>query len=120
MIVNNALIIEDEVDICLLLANFLKKKSKNVSISNSLTNGLNKCKEMEPNLLILDHNLPDGYGIEKISEFRKVNKSICIIIISAMSHLKNKALENGADYFMEKPISFKRLSDIIENKTYQV
>lgn len=114
MVVENALIIEDEVDICLLLANFLKKKNKHVSVSNSLIGGLSKCREMEPDLLILDHNLPDGYGIEKISEFRKLNSSICIIIISAMSHLKSRALENGADYFIEKPISFKKLNEIID------
>lgn len=116
MKLNNALIIDDEMDICMLLANFLKKKSRHVSYSNSLNAGLDKCREEAPDLLILDHNLPDGYGIEKIPEFRKIKRPICIVVISAMSHLKNKAMENGADYFIEKPISFKKLDDIISNQ----
>ena len=113
--VNNALIIEDEVDICTLLANFLKKKTKYVNVCYSLLAGLIKSKEIEPDLIILDHNLPDGYGIEKIAEFRKTKNPVCIVVISAMSHLKNKALENGADYFIEKPISFTKLNEILLN-----
>ena len=113
MKVNSVLIIDDETDICLLLKNFLKKKSDNVSYSVTLKDGFSKMRELKPDLLILDHNLPDGYGIENISNFKKENNSMFIIVISAMSNLRNLALENGADYFLEKPISFSKLGELI-------
>jgi two-component system, OmpR family, KDP operon response regulator KdpE len=107
------LIIDDEKELCILLENFLSKKSRAIDYSNSLENGLQKFKEMNPDLLILDHNLPDGNGIDNISLFKKLNNSLRIIIISAMSNLKSEALEKGADYFIEKPISFSQLKNIL-------
>ena len=113
MKIKSVLIIDDEIDICLLLKNFLRKKSEKVLCSLTLNDGFSKFKELKPDLLILDHNLPDGHGIENIRNFKNQNSSLYIIVISAMSYLRNTALENGADYFMEKPISFKKLDQLL-------
>jgi DNA-binding response OmpR family regulator len=110
------LIIDDEKELCLLLENFLAKKTRSIAYSNSLETGVEKFKKMNPDLLILDHNLPDGNGIDNISVFKKLNKSLRIIIISAMSNLRNEALEKGADFFIEKPISFSQLKSILAIK----
>lgn len=107
------LIIDDEKELCLLLENFLAKKTRSIDYSNSLETGMEKFKQMQPDLLILDHNLPDGNGIDNISMFKKLNNSLRIIIISAMSNLRNEALEKGADFFIEKPISFSQLKNIL-------
>lgn len=107
------LIIDDEKELCVLLENFLAKKSRSIDYSNSLVNGVEKFKLMQPDLLILDHNLPDGNGIDNISLFKKLNNSLRVIIISAMSNLRNEALEKGADFFIEKPISFSQLKSIL-------
>lgn len=110
----SALIIEDEPDICLLLTNFLKKKNVQVSFSTSLKDGMLKFKELNPDLLILDHNLPDGFGIDSISSFKRENNSLFIIVISALSTLKATAINKGADFFLEKPISFCKLNELVE------
>jgi len=107
------LIIDDEKELCVLLENFLAKKTHSIDYSNSLVSGLEKFKKMNPDLLILDHNLPDGNGIDNIALFKNLNSSLRIIIISAMSNLKNEALEKGADHFIEKPISFSQLKTIL-------
>jgi DNA-binding response OmpR family regulator len=109
----NILIIDDEKELCLLLENFLAKKATSIDSSNSLENGVEKFKQMNPDLLILDHNLPDGNGIDNISLFKKLNTSLRIIIISAMSNLRGEAMEKGADFFIEKPISFSQLKHIL-------
>jgi DNA-binding response OmpR family regulator len=107
------LIIDDEKELCVLLENFLAKKTHSIDYSNSLVSGLEKFKKMNPDLLILDHNLPDGNGIDNIALFKNLNSSLRIIIISAMSNLKNEAIEKGADHFIEKPISFSQLKTIL-------
>jgi DNA-binding response OmpR family regulator len=109
----NILIIDDEIEVCFLLESFLGRKNPQVAYSTTLKEGFEKCREIKPNLLILDNNITDGYGIDNISEFRKLNESICIIVISAMSNLKEEALEKGADFFLEKPISFSALDQIL-------
>ena len=116
--INNALIIDDEIDICMLLKNFLRKKSREVSYSTTLSEGLKKFQASQPELLILDHNLPDGHGIDHIRKFKELSglSKVYIIVISAMSNMRSKALENGADLFMEKPISFSKLNDALVSK----
>ena len=115
MKINSALIIDDELDICILLKNFLIKKNVIVSFSTTLSDGSSKLKDLHPDLLILDHNLPDGRGIDSIANFKRENQDLYIILISAMSNLKIMAMEKGADLFMEKPISFITLNKLIEN-----
>jgi DNA-binding response OmpR family regulator len=109
----SALIIDDELDICILLKNFLKKKDARVSYATNLRDGFDKLKEINPDLLILDHNLPDGQGIENILKFKKQKKSLRVVVITAMSNLRKTALEKGADYFIEKPITFDKLNDLL-------
>jgi len=110
---NNILIVDDEVEVCQLIADFLRRKNQNVSYSTSLKDGLEKFEKSPADLLILDHNMSDGSGIEYIETFKKLNGSLKIVIISAMSNLKDEALAKGADHFLEKPISFNMLTRIL-------
>jgi DNA-binding response OmpR family regulator len=113
MSIRQILIIDDEMEVCILLEHYLTKKNKKILFSTNLSDGIDKFKQIKPDLLILDHNLPDGFGIEKISTFKSLNPSLIIVITSAMSNLKNEALEMGANYFIEKPISFSTLNEIL-------
>jgi DNA-binding response OmpR family regulator len=110
---STVLIIDYEKEFCLLLESFLAKKTKAISYALDLKDGKEKIHTMNPDVLILDHNLPDGLGIEEIRSFKEQNNGMKIIIVSAMSNLRSSAIENGADYFLEKPVSFKQLSQLI-------
>ncbi len=112
MVEKYALIVDDEEDICRLLAAYLRKFFSKVEYALSISEGLNLAKEMSPSLLILDNNLPDGIGILKIEEFKKYCKQI--IVISAMSNLNEQAIEAGANHFFMKPLSFKDF-DLVVN-----
>lgn len=117
MDIHDILIIDDEVEVCMLLSSYLSKKNKQVAFSTTLQDGLSAFEKMNPQLLLLDNNLPDGYGIDHITFFKQHNPSVCIVLISARSDLKNSALEKGADFFIEKPISFNVLNTILDNNS---
>ena len=85
MKINSALIIDDELDICLLLKNYLKKKTDKVSYSTNLKEGFSIFKEIGPDLLILDHNLPDGYGIDNIATEQTSSECIGANIVGSFS-----------------------------------
>jgi DNA-binding response OmpR family regulator len=114
--IRDILIIDDEIEVCMLLSNYLTKKEKKAEYATTLADGISAYEKMRPQLLILDNNLPDGYGVDHISLFREKNPEVCIALISARSDLRITALEKGADYFIEKPISFNALNAIIENR----
>lgn len=108
------LIVDDEPDICILLSRKLQRKGFQTSYALSLHEGLERFREHKPGYLILDHNLPDGLGLDNLDKFRELDGNVKIIVISAMGHLRERADLAGADMFMSKPLSFKDIEDFIE------
>jgi len=108
------LIIDDEPEVCLLLTNYLRNRQKEVQCASSLQEGMEKFRQFRPDHLLLDNNLPDGFGVESIGLFREIDPHIHISLISARSDLKEQALAKGAEFFIEKPISFSVLNQVLE------
>lgn len=111
-------IIEDEVELGALIRNFIRNQAKNegspptVILSTNLIDGLQQVNNVQPEWIFLDNNLPDGKGINEIKNIKNLVKNSRIIVMSAMTNLREKALENGADYFLDKPISLKEIRTI--------
>jgi DNA-binding response OmpR family regulator len=110
------LVIDDEIEVCMLLSNYLVKKQREVEYATTLKEGIEIFQRSKPGIIILDNNLPDGYGIDNIGLFRELNPEVLVILISARSDLKEDAIEKGADSFMEKPISFSLLNSFLEER----
>jgi DNA-binding response OmpR family regulator len=113
---NKVLIIDDETDICFLLASMLKKKGFDVSFVNSLTEGFSKVTDLQPAILFLDINLPDGSGLESISTIKSLSLNTKIIMISAFDGVRERATANerGADFFIGKPFSREIVSEALD------
>lgn len=101
------LIVDDEPDICFLLGNMLKQRRFKPVIANTLTDGLSKLKQFSPSLLFLDIHLPDGSGLDIIRGAKRDFPLMKIIMMSAYDgpKEKNKAMAEGADIFISKPLS---------------
>lgn len=112
----DALIIDDEKDICYLLSNMLKQKKINAINVNNLADatGILKIKKLE--LIFLDNNLPDGKGINFIGYIRKMCPASKIIMITAQDNaeMRNSAFKEGADHFVGKPLSPEVVYEIID------
>lgn len=108
------LLVDDEVDICLLLTGVLQKMG--FQTSYALT--LGEAKEMllkEPfETVFIDLNLPDGVGYQLIPEIRKANLRAKVIVLSAYDSEREKANQRGADYFIAKPFNRKKVMDALE------
>jgi len=111
-------IIEDEEELGILMENYLKKRvlgqdEGSVTIAKNLKDGISFIREINPEWVILDNNLPDGKGIQALGNIRRIARTTQILVMSAMTNLKDEALRNGADYFLGKPISFTEINRII-------
>ena len=102
-----ALIIEDEDDICYLLSGILKKKNLHTSYVTTLLDAKKVLSERNPDILFLDNHLPDGLGINYISSLKKRFPAAKIIMITAHDNLsdREKAKNEGVDFFITKPFS---------------
>jgi two-component system, OmpR family, response regulator len=100
------LIVEDEGEMCLVLNILLSGEEMDLDHVQNLTDADEYLKKEKPAVVILDNRLPDGFGVDFISFIKKNYPSIRIIMISGMdASAKDVALNNGADYFLEKPFS---------------
>jgi DNA-binding NtrC family response regulator len=111
-----ALIVEDEIDICFLLTGILKKKHLQSSFVNNIHDARDVLDVKEPAILFLDNNLPDGQGIDLIPGIKSSHPLTRIVIITADDTLanKNRAMRAGADFFLGKPFTVDTINRTID------
>ncbi len=104
------LIIEDEGDMCLLMNIMLNEKGIRLDHVKSLAAAKTFLQEETPELVLLDNKLPDGFGVDFIPLIKSQYPSVKIGMVSGFSaSVKDVALENGADFFLEKPFTKDQL-----------
>ena len=89
-----------------------------VEIVSETENGVQTLQELNkhnPDLAILDIRMPDKNGLEILKEFRTRNKTTKIIILTnyAYDQYKDRAFENGADYFYSKSEDFEKIAAVV-------
>lgn len=102
------LIIEDDPKIAQLLQNHLEKYGFEAAITEQFDKILDFFKEIQPDLVLLDINLPSFDGFYWCRQIRQI--STCpILFISARSGEMDQvmALENGGDDFITKPFHYE-------------
>lgn len=108
------LIIEDEGEMCLVLNILLDGEELELDHVKSILEAEEYFKKENPSIVILDNRLPDGFGVDYISYLKKYHPSVRIIMISGYdSSVKDVALENGADFYLEKPFPKEQLQQSI-------
>lgn len=109
------LIVEDEGDMCLLLNILLNGKEMELDHVKTILAASEYLEKEQPSVILLDNKLPDGFGVDFISYIKQRYPSIKIIMISGFDgSVKDVALENGADVFLEKPFTRDQLYNSIK------
>jgi DNA-binding NtrC family response regulator len=108
-----ALIVDDEEELCLLLGSYLRKQQTKSIYAFNLSTAFEKAILLRPDLVFLDHNLPDGTGLEALPKLMKLLPNAKFIMISAMENIKSEAMLKGAYDFIEKPLSFGALDKVL-------
>jgi DNA-binding response OmpR family regulator len=108
------LIIDDEVDFCLLMQFYLSKKNCEVSISHTLQDGLGLLKNSEPDIIILDNNLPDGLGWPAAKNILDAVPDVHLFLISANKPSTKPDITNSHCQVVEKPISISQIDNFLK------
>jgi len=105
------LIIEDESTLRKALAKGFGKLGYAVDAAEDGEEALDFYFGNQYNLVILDLNLPKLDGLDVLSEIRKENKEIPVLILSARSDVRDKivGLDMGANDYLAKPFHFDEL-----------
>jgi CheY-like chemotaxis protein len=112
------LLVEDHQEIWDFLSRRLKRRGYEVAIAQDGQEGLDKARSDNPDLMLLDMNLPvmDGWTVAQTLKADAATKEIRIIALTAhaMSGDREKALAAGCDDYHAKPIDFSQLLNQIE------
>lgn len=113
----NILIIEDEGDISLILNLMLKKQDIEIEHVTTIANAGIFLKQQKTDLVIIDNQLPDGFGMDYIKNIKADYPTVKIIMITGNTNNTDKenALQNGADFFLAKPFTKEQIQAAIEN-----
>jgi len=101
------LVVDDDPTMHLIMEKNLEMSGYNVIHAESGGQGLKKIKEDQPDLVLMDIEMPDMNGFQALEEIKKTEfRDIPIILVSALEHqhLKVKGLRQGADDYITKPI----------------
>jgi len=108
------LVVEDQGEMCLILDLILSDRKFELDYVNNLLDADEYLQKNKPSVIILDNQLPDGFGVDFISYVKKKYPRIKIIMISGFGTARDVAMENGADVFLEKPFSMDNVNQAID------
>ncbi|MEM0518328.1 MULTISPECIES: response regulator transcription factor [Aequorivita] len=106
------LLVEDEKELRNTLVASLLKEQFVVETAENFSEAISKIAIYDYDCILLDVMLPDGSGLNILSELKAMGKSENVIIISAKDALddKLKGLELGADDYLTKPFHIAELN----------
>lgn len=115
--VPRVLIVDDDRGILLLLRGILSSSGFNVAEANSGADAIDRCSEFEPDLVLLDINMPGMDGISACATIRKQsNQSMPIVMVTSVDDALSiqSAFDAGATDFILKPINWPLLQHRLE------
>ena len=106
------LIAEDDEQIANSLKKNFTEEGNHVMIAKNGEEAIQFSDSIFFDVIILDWRMPKVSGIEVCSHIREKGNKIPIILLTALSQVKNKveALNLGADDYITKPFSFDELN----------
>ena len=106
----SAVIVDDDADIRALIAELLRQSGFEVTEAASGADGITAVREVEPDVVTLDLNLPDLDGIEVCRRIREITDAYVVMLTARPDEIDRlMGLEIGADDYLTKPFSPREL-----------
>ena len=105
------LVVDDEENARTHIADYLKGEGYEVLSAANLEEARTEIGQDNADIVLLDVQLPDGYGPDLLEETAQLPIRPPIILITAHGDIDMavEAMRNGAHDFLQKPIQFERL-----------
>ncbi|GAB4537044.1 MAG: hypothetical protein Kow0063_23270 [Anaerolineae bacterium] len=114
---NRVLYVEDDAEHCLVISNMLTARGFTVETAEDGLKGVQKAREWQPDVILLDLLLPrmDGFSVMSNLKEDPDTQDIPIIVISAWPTADNRrrVREAGAQGFIAKPFQVEELVNLV-------
>jgi len=105
-------IIEDETLLVRNMTRYLVRLGHEVTSAATVAEGLRTHEDAQPDVVLVDHNLPDGTGIDVIRAIRARDLTTKIVMITAHGSVSIavEAMKAGADDYLTKPVALEEVA----------
>jgi len=111
-----ALIVDDEPDLCELLAITLSRMQIDSESCGDITSAREQLDSRDYDLCLTDMRLPDGDGLELVGWMQEQGLRTPVAVITAHGNVETavRALKLGAFDFVSKPVDLQALRKLVE------
>jgi len=112
------LVVDDEVEVCELMRDFLRKKNYCTFGASSAAEAIELVKNESPHIVLLDLRLGSDSGLELLRRIKETDRNIKVIMVTALDDKDTveQAISLGAEEFITKPFTLKFLEDTLLTK----
>jgi diguanylate cyclase (GGDEF)-like protein len=109
------LVVDDEPDTLEIIQALLRVEGYEVIVASTGEEGVKKAQQENPEIVLMDINLPGIDGNQALRMIRMNNPTQCVIMLTAYATVDNaiQALKEGATDFVKKPFENEHLIHII-------
>jgi len=109
------LVVDDDKDVCEYLEDFLVHDGYKVRSINDPTNAIEELKNSEYHVVILDLMMPKLNGIDLLSQIRKVDGDVAVVILTGYPSLESAtaSIEHDVSAYIKKPFSIDEFREVL-------
>ncbi len=113
---NTILLVEDESGVRFGLRKFLAARGFEILEAESCRAAEELFRASRPDLVLADYLLPDGTGIDLLPKLRQADPGVPVLILTAHASidLAVRAIKEGAEQFLTKPVELPALLVMIQ------
>jgi len=111
-------VVDDDKSILRTFTRILQKNGYEIEVAETGKEAIEKSKKKRYNLALIDIRLPDMDGTDLLVKLQKTMQDAVKIMITGFPSLETgvKALDEGADAYLVKPVKPEELLALIDEK----
>jgi two-component system OmpR family response regulator len=115
--VKRVLVVEDDRAIREMIVAALAEAGYAVAAARNGAEGLDRCRQFAPDVVVLDLMMPEVDGVEFLKRRPIEGCDAPVIVMSAAYHRRNLPVDAPVDAFIEKPFAIEEFLDTIAAQT---
>ncbi len=110
------LMVEDDPVQRALIQEYLEDQGFSVHVCGTLKEARAYLKTRSPDVLLLDHRLPDGSGLEALPHLQEQDPDLPIVLFTAYGRIEDavEAMKRGAFHYLTKPVHLEELALLLK------
>ncbi len=113
---SSILLVDDDPAVLDLLSRFFERRGWLVHGSGTGTGAIRTYEDEQPDLVLLDVELPDLNGIPVLRRLRELDEDVTVIMLTGHADVETavEAMRIGAENYLTKPFELDHLSAVVE------